>query len=285
LADSFLEKKEDFIEMNNGCICCTVRGDLIAGLKQLFKTAFKNNQSWDALMIETTGLADPAPVAQTFFASPFVQSKYYLDGFLTLVDAHHIIQRLDEEKPAGTYNEAVDQIAFADRLLLNKCDLVDEIVLDEVEKRIRMINQTVPIKRTINSDVPMDFILGIQAFSVDRIMGMDEGFLSGFSKTQHDSRVSSVGVHVDGEVDQQKFNEWIGLLLTERGEDLFRTKSILAVKGRAEKYVSHSIHMIFQGNHQTAWQPGEKRECKIVFIGRNLNRQELKSGFMKCMVS
>jgi G3E family GTPase len=284
LTGGSLSKEEDFIEMNNGCICCTVRGDLIAGLKTLFKTALKSNQQLDALMIETTGLADPAPVAQTFFADPFVQSKFYLDGFLTLVDAHHIIQRLDEEKPAGVVNEAVNQIAFADRILLNKCDLVDVDTLDEVEKRIRMINQTVPIKRTTNSEVPMDYVLGIQAFSLDRIMEMDDAFLTNFSQAHHDTRVTSVGVHVNGEVDQKKFDEWISKLLMERGEDIFRTKGILAVNGVAEKYVSHSIHMIFEGSTQKAWQPGEKRECKIIFIGRNLNREDLTTGFMNCMV-
>jgi G3E family GTPase len=261
-----------------------VRGDLIAGLKTLFKKALKSNQQLDALIIETTGLADPAPVAQTFFADPFVQSKFYLDGFLTLVDAHHIIQRLDEEKPAGVVNEAVNQIAFADRILLNKCDLVDVDTLDEVEKRIRMINQTVPIKRTTNSEVPMDYVLGIQAFSLDRIMEMEDAFLSSFSEAHHDTRVTSVGVHVNGEVDQKKFDEWISKLLMERGEDIFRTKGILAVNGVAEKYVSHSIHMIFEGSTQKAWQPGEKRECKIIFIGRNLNREDLTTGFMNCMV-
>jgi len=285
LTGGSLSKEENFIEMNNGCICCTVRGDLIAGLKMLAKKASKNNQPLDALFIETTGLADPAPVAQTFFADPFVQSKYYLDGFLTLVDAHHIIQRLDEQKPAGVVNEAVDQIAFADRILLNKCDLVDEATLDEVEKRICMINQTVPIRRTTNSEVPMDYILGIQAFSLDKIMEMDNAFLSDVVEAQHDKRVSSVGVHVDGEVDQEKFNEWIDWLLKERGEDLFRTKGILAVKGMGEKYVFHSIHMIFASSPQKAWQPGEKHECKIVFIGKNLDREELTTGFMKCMVA
>jgi len=280
-----LSKKEDFIEMNNGCICCTVRGDLIAGLKQLFKAALKSNQQLDALMIETTGLADPAPVAQTFFADPFVQSKYYLDGFLTLVDAHHIIQRLDEEKPPGVVNEAVDQIAFADRILLNKCDLVEADTLDEVEKRIRMINQTVPIQRTTNSEVSMDYILGIKAFSLDRIIEMDDAFLSGSSHVHHDTRVSSVGVHVNGEVRKHEFTEWMAELLMERGEDIFRTKGILAVEGMSEKYVSHSIHMIFESSRQKAWRPDEKRECKIVFIGRNLNREVLTDGFMKCMVS
>jgi len=285
LAGGFLSKEEDFIEMNNGCICCTVRGDLIAGLKTLCKNARKSNQPLDAVIIETTGLADPAPVAQTFFADPFVQSQYYLDGFLTLVDAHHIIQRLDEEKPVGVVNEAVSQIAFADRILLNKCDLVHGTALDEVEKRISMINQAVPIQRTTNSEVPMDYILGIQAFSLDRIMDIDNAFLSDVADAQHDESVTSVGIHVNGEVYQKTFNEWIALLLMERGADIFRTKGILAVKGMAEKYVSHSIHMIFEGSPQKAWQPGEKRECKIVFIGKNLNREELTTGFMKCMVA
>jgi len=154
-----------------------------------------------------------------------------------------------------------------------------------VEKRIRMINKTVPIKRTTNSEVAMDYILGIQAFSVDRIMDMDAAFLSDVADVQHDTSITSVGIHVDGEVYQKAFDEWIAWLLMERGADIFRTKGILAVKGMAETYVFHSIHMIFEGFPQKAWQPGEKRECKMVFIGKNLNREELTAGFMKCMVA
>merc|ERR1712060_709194 len=131
-------------EMNNGCICCTVRGDLIAGLKKLIKTSKKSGKTLDGVIIETTGLADPAPVAQTFFADDFVQQHMRLDGILTLVDAKHITQHLDEEKPEGVENEAVEQIAFADRILLNKCDLVDEATLQDVEERIRAINEPVP---------------------------------------------------------------------------------------------------------------------------------------------
>merc|ERR1719440_1588050 len=166
-----MTEEENIVEMNNGCICCTVRGDLIAGLKKLVKNSKKSGKPLDGVMIETTGLADPAPVAQTFFADDFVQQNMRLDGILTLVDAKHIIQHLDEEKPEGVENEAVDQIAFADRILLNKCDLVDgEADLAEVENRIRAINKTVPIKRTTNSEVNMDFILGIQGFSLDKII-------------------------------------------------------------------------------------------------------------------
>merc|ERR1719326_2249329 len=170
--------EENIVEMNNGCICCTVRGDLIAGLKKLIKNAKKSGKALDGVLIETTGLADPAPVAQTFFADDFVQQHMRLDGILTLVDAKHIIQHLEDEKPEGVENEAVEQIAFADRILLNECDLVEsDAELVEVEKRIRAINETVPIKRTTNSEVEMDYILGIRGFSLDKIIEMDDAFL------------------------------------------------------------------------------------------------------------
>merc|ERR1712203_1198147 len=155
-----MAEEENIVEMNNGCICCTVRGDLIAGLKKLVKQSRKSKKPLDGVIIETTGLADPAPVAQTFFADDYVQSKCSLDGILTVVDAKHIIQHLDEEKPEGVENEAVEQLAFADRILLNKCDLVSEEYLKEVEGRIRAINSTVTIRRTTNSETSMDFLLG-----------------------------------------------------------------------------------------------------------------------------
>merc|ERR1712032_878253 len=279
-----MAEEENIVEMNNGCICCTVRGDLIVGLKKLIKNSKKNGKPLDGVLIETTGLADPAPVAQTFFADDFVQTNMRLDGILTLVDAKHIIQHLDEEKPEGVENEAVEQIAFADRIMLNKCDLVDsEEDLLEVEKRIRAINETVPIKRTTNSDVDMDYILGIHGFSLDKIIDMDDKFLEENQDHQHDSRVTSVGIVVKGEVVQQKLNEWISWLLREKGVDLFRSKGVLAVKGLKEKFVFQAIHMLFANSQQGSWAPGEERRCKMIFIGKNLNREELTSGFMKCV--
>jgi G3E family GTPase len=279
-----MAEEENIVEMNNGCICCTVRGDLIAGLKKLIKSSKKSGKTLDGVIIETTGLADPAPVAQTFFADDFVQQHMRLDGILTLVDAKHIIQHLDDEKPEGVENEAVEQIAFADRILLNKCDLVDsEEELKEVEKRISAINQSVPIKRTTNSEVEMDFILGIRAFSLDKIIEMDNAFLEDSNDHEHDPRVSSVGIDVPGEVVQQKLNEWIGWLLKEKGVDLFRSKGVLAVKGMKQKFVYQAIHMLFANSQEGAWEPGEEKRCKMVFIGKNLNREELTSGFMKCM--
>merc|ERR1712032_1563511 len=180
-----MAEEENIVEMNNGCICCTVRGDLIAGLKKLIKNSKKSNKALDGVLIETTGLADPGPVAQTFFADDFVKDHMRLDGILTLVDAKHIIQHLDEEKPEGVENEAVEQIAFADRIMLNKCDLVDEAHLAEVESRIRMINEPVPIQRTTNSKVDMNFIIGIQAFSLDKILEKEDEFLAD-GEHQHD---------------------------------------------------------------------------------------------------
>eukprot|EP00928_Gymnodinium_smaydae_P026759 TRINITY_DN20916_c1_g1_i2.p1 TRINITY_DN20916_c1_g1~~TRINITY_DN20916_c1_g1_i2.p1 ORF type:complete len:458 (+),score=100.70 TRINITY_DN20916_c1_g1_i2:47-1420(+) len=281
-----MEGEENIVQMNNGCICCTVRGDLIAGLKKLIKNSKKTGMVLDGVIIETTGLADPAPVAQTFFADDFVQQHMRLDGILTLVDAKHIIQHLDEQKPAGVENEAVEQIAFADRILLNKCDLVDsDAELDAVEKRIRAINETVPIKRTTNSEVNMDFVLGIHCFSLDKIIDMDDAFLDASQGHQHDSRVSSVGIDVPGEVIQDKLSHWVSCLLREKGVDLYRSKGVLAVKGVRQKFVYQAIHMIFSNSVEGEWKPDEERRCKMVFIGRNLNREELTSGFMKCMAT
>ena len=278
--------EENIVEMNNGCICCTVRGDLIAGLKKLIKNSKKSAKPLDGVIIETTGLADPAPVAQTFFADDFVQKHMRLDGILTLVDAKHIIQHLEDEKPEGVENEAVEQIAFADRILLNKCDLVDkEEELAEVEKRIRAINESVPIKRTTNSEVDMNFILGIKGFSLDKIIDMDDAFLGDHHDHEHDPRVSSVGIDIPGEVVQQKLNDWVSWLLKEKGVDLFRSKGVLAVKGMKEKFVFQAIHMLFANSQMGAWAPDEERRCKMVFIGKNLNREELTAGFSKCLAT
>eukprot|EP00928_Gymnodinium_smaydae_P081586 TRINITY_DN65078_c0_g1_i1.p1 TRINITY_DN65078_c0_g1~~TRINITY_DN65078_c0_g1_i1.p1 ORF type:complete len:477 (-),score=114.94 TRINITY_DN65078_c0_g1_i1:228-1595(-) len=278
-----MAEEEVIVEMNNGCVCCTVRGDLIAGLKKLIKKSKKAGKSLDGVIIETTGLADPGPVAQTFFADDFVQQHMRLDGILTLVDAKHVTIHLDEVKPEGASNEAVEQIAFADRILLNKCDLVGEEELVDVEKRIRKINELVPIKRTTNSQVDMDFILGIHCFSLDKIMERDDAFLKDNQEHEHDSRVSSVGIDVAGELMQDKLNAWISWLLKEKGIDLFRAKGVLAVKGMNKKFVFQAIHMVFSNSQEGAWEEDEERRCKMVFIGKNLDRDELTSGFMKCM--
>mmetsp|Transcript_89735 Transcript_89735/g.231668 ORF Transcript_89735/g.231668 Transcript_89735/m.231668 type:complete len:459 (+) Transcript_89735:47-1423(+) len=280
-----LTTEENIVEMNNGCICCTVRGDLIAGLKKMVKNSQKTGKPIDAVMIETTGLADPSPVAQTFFADDFVQQKLSLDGILTVCDAKHLVAHLDEEKPEGVENEAVEQVAFADRILLNKCDLVSEAELDEVEKRIRMINEAVQIRRCTQSQVDMDFILGIHAFSLDKILEMDDAFLQDNQEHMHDDRVTSVGIMVPGEVDQTRLNEWLQWLLKEKGVDIFRTKGVLAVRDMPNKFVFQAVHMAFSGAPQKPWKDGEERVCKLTFIGKNLNREELEGGFKQCLAA
>merc|ERR1719191_544480 len=279
-----MQADEEIIEMMNGCICCTVRQDLVVVLDKLAKRVQAGTLKLDGIVIETTGMADPAPVAQTFFVEPKVAAFARLDGIITLVDAKHIIQHLDEEKPEGAENEAVEQIAFADRILLNKCDLVDSAAdLAEVERRIRAINEKVPIKRTTNSVVEMDYILGLKAFSLDKIIEMDDAFLDDNTDHQHDSRVSSVGIDVEGEVVQQKLNNWIGWLLREKGTDLFRSKGVLAIQGMKQKFVFQAIHMLFANSMEGEWKADEQRRCKMIFIGKNLNREELTSGFTKCL--
>lgn len=214
-----------------------------------------------------------------------MQQQLTLDGILTVVDAKHILQTLDEERPEDVVNEAVEQIAFADRILLNKCDLVDEATLAEVESRIRAINRPVPIQHTTNSIVEMSFILGIQAFSLDNILDQEDHFLSDEHEHEHDSRVTSVGIDTPGEVNEQKLNEWIGWLLRERGISIYRCKGVLAVKGSLEKYVFHAVHMQFSGSPQKPWAPGEERRCRMIFIGKKLDREELTNGFMACMAT
>merc|ERR1719158_2327837 len=181
------QTEENIVEMNNGCICCTVRGDLIAGLKKFIKNAQKKNQPLDGVIIECTGLADPAPVAQTFFMDEKIKSLARIDGILTVVDAKHIIQHLDEEKPDGVENEAVEQVAFADRLLVNKCDLVDEAYLEVVEARLREINRDAPFTRSTNSVVPLGKLLGIGGFDLDRHLNIDPDFLPKDEERETDS--------------------------------------------------------------------------------------------------
>jgi len=269
---------EDIFEMNNGCICCTVRGDLIRILSKLFR----RRATLDAIIIETTGLADPGPVAQTFFMDESIKEFARLDGIVTLVDAKHIEQHLDEEKPEGAENEAVEQVAFADRLLLNKVDLVGEADLVRVEKRLREINKYAPVLRCENSRVVLNQVLGLNAFELERVLEMDPEFLSD-SEHQHDETVFSVGFQIAGDLDMDRTNTWIAKLLQEKGVDIFRMKGVLAMAGCAERYVYQGVHMLFTGETLTPWGDAP-RVNRLIFIGKNLDRKALEQGFKACLV-
>ena len=274
--------EESIIEVMNGCICCTVRGDLTEVLDRMYDRI----KDFDGVLIETTGLADPAPVAQTFFVDEKVSSRYKLDGIITVVDAKHVIQHLDDEKPEGIENETVEQLAFADRIMLNKIDLATEGELQHVEQRIKSINGFAPIFRTHNSLIDPKELINIGSFDLERTLDMDPEFLDTDAEHEHDQRVTSTSSRFEGELNVNKLENWIGGLMRDKAQDLFRYKGVLAVKGMDEKYVFQGVHMLFGGEFSTdigLWKKDEKRECSFVFIGRDLDHQALESGLLECV--
>ncbi|OKH80532.1 GTP-binding protein [Mycolicibacterium sp.] len=275
-----LDAEEEIFEMNNGCICCTVRGDLIRILGALMR----RRDRFDHILIETTGLADPAPVAQTFFVDDEIRGQLRLDAIVTVVDAAHVLDHLDEIKPDDVENEAVEQVAFADRMILNKVDLVSAERLAAVESRLRGINSGADIVPAQNAKVELDRILDVGAFDLQRVLTDDPAFLEQ-QDHQHDQTVTSVGIELDGEVDVEKLNSWLGELLATKGIDIFRSKGILALADQARQYVFQGVHMLFDGTEGRPWRDGEARTNRLVFIGRHLERAELESGFRACLVN
>jgi len=241
----------------------------------------------DGIIIETTGMADPAPVAQTFFVDDEVKNFARLDGIVTLIDAKHIEQHLDEEKPEGAENESVEQVAFADRMLLNKTDLVEEKDLDRIEARLRGINKFAPILRCCKSEVSVDSVLDIRGFDLKRTLEMDPEFLDTEGEHVHDDTVSSLSIILPGDVDLDSVQDWVGWVLREKATDIYRMKGVLSIAHAQQKFVYQAVHMIFNGNfdEEEVWKPGEARESKLVFIGKNLDKEALKSGFHKCAVT
>ncbi len=273
--------EESIIEVMNGCICCTVRGDLT----ELLDDMHERIKDFDGVIIETTGLADPAPVAQTFFADERISSNYRLDGIITVVDAKHIVRHLDEEKPEGVENESVEQLAFADRIMLNKIDLVDDEELNSVENRVKSINAFAPIYHTENSVIDPKELINIGAFDLEKTLEMDPEFLDTSAEHEHDDRVTSTSMKFEGELNVNKLERYIGGLIQDHGENLFRYKGVLAVKGIDRKYVFQGVHMLFGGDFSDdigLWKEGETRECRFVFIGRDLDHEALQNGLLEC---
>jgi G3E family GTPase len=272
--DLVVDADEEVFEMNNGCICCTVRGDLIRILSGLMK----RREKFDGIIVETTGLADPAPVAQTFFVDEDVKRATKLDSIVTVVDAKHLSQRLKDSR------EAEEQIAFADLVLLNKMDLVTEQEAAAVEAKIRAINPWAELIRSTRSAVPVERVIGRDAFSLERILAREPEFLSGEDAHEHDSEVNSVSFEVSRPIDPEKFNAWMTELLANKGQDLLRTKGILAYPDEDRRFAFQAVHMIADGDFISPWREGEPRTSKIVFIGRDLNRPALRRGFEACQV-
>ena len=281
-----MQADEEIIEMMNGCICCTVRQDLIVVLKKLARRIQEGTLKLDGILIETTGMADPAPVAQTFFVDQMVKSFARLDGIVTLVDAKHIEQHLDEQKAEGAENEAIEQVAFADRLLLNKVDLVNNADIERIEARLKSINAAAPIVRCTKASVSVDSVLDIGAFDLERTLEMDPEFLNTDGEHQHDTSVSSVSINETNEMlDLALVEDWIGELLRTKGADLYRMKGVLNIRHADERFVYHAVHMIFNGEFMEPWEEGERRESKLVFIGKNLDAAALRASFASCLAT
>jgi G3E family GTPase len=263
---------EEVFEMNNGCICCTVRGDLIRIMDGLMKRKGK----FDAIIVETTGLADPAPVAQTFFVDQDVSDAAKLDAVVTVVDAKWLTDRLKDAP------EAKNQIAFADVIVLNKIDLVSPEELAEVEARIRAINPYARIHRTKNCQVPIAEVLDRNAFDLDRIIELDPDFLEEGHHHHHDEDMQSVSVRHPGPVDPDRFMPWISDLTQREGPKILRCKGIVAFPGEPKRFVFQGVHMILDGDLQGAWKEGEERISRVVFIGRDLDEDAIREGFLSC---
>jgi G3E family GTPase len=263
---------EEIFEMNNGCICCTVRGDLIRMISNLMQ----RRDRFDHIVIETTGLADPAPVIQTFFMDDEVKAQTRLDAVVTVVDAKHIALHWDAE-------EVQEQVAFADVILLNKIDLVTPETLTELEQKIRSMNALCKIHRTRDAAIEMDEILGVQAFDLARALTIDPEFL-GEEAHEHDESVYSIAIVEPGVADGAKLQAWIAELLRTQGPDIFRMKGILNIQGDDRRYVFQGVHMMFDGAPDRAWRADETRKNELVFIGRNLDQMQLQSGFQDCLV-
>jgi G3E family GTPase len=268
-----IDADEEIFEMNNGCICCTVRGDLIRILGSLMR----RKDRFDHVFIETTGLADPGPVIQTFFVDDEMQEQLALDGVVTVVDAGHVLLHLDDS------HEAQEQIAFADVIVLNKTDLVADDQVDALEARIRAMNAQARILRARQADVPIPAVVGVGGFDLDRALEVEPELLTEDPEDhEHDDTVTSVGIDLAGDLDGQRLNRWLGELLATKGTDIFRMKGVLALAGSEQRFVFQGVHMLFDGRPDKPWN-GRERRNQLVFIGRNLDRGELEEGLRACL--
>ncbi|HZL61238.1 MAG TPA: GTP-binding protein [Pseudolabrys sp.] len=287
---------EEVFEMNNGCICCTVRGDLVRIIDGLMRRKGK----FDAIIVETTGLADPAPVAQTFFMDEQVGAKTKLDAVVTVADAKWLNDRLKDAP------EVKNQIAFADVILINKTDLVSPAELNEIEARIRAINPYARLHRTERAKIDIAEVLGRNAFDLDRILDIEPAFLEVAEehahthehdhshgghdhvvhhglKHYHDEDMQSVALRTDKPLNPDKFFPWVQDLVATDGPSILRCKGILSFKDDPERFVFQGVHMILDGDHQRPWKADEVRNSRIIFIGRNLPEEKIRTGFESCV--
>jgi G3E family GTPase len=273
--DLIVNADEEIFEMNNGCICCTVRGDLIRILEGLMKRRGK----FDGIIVETTGLADPAPVAQTFLVDDDVRRNTKLDAIVTVIDAKHLLGEIDQA------HEAQEQIAFADVVLLNKTDLVSEPDIKAIEARIRSINPYAKIHRTERCALDLEKVLDRNAFDLNRVLEFEPDFLNEVHEHEHDSHVKSISLTTETPLVPQKFLPWIQEIAQQFGTDILRLKGIIQFQDDPDRFVVQGVHMLLEGDHQRPWKPDESRASRLVFIGRDLPEDVLREGFNRCQGS
>jgi len=270
--DLILNTDEELFEMNNGCICCTVRGDLIKTLHELLN----KGGNFDAIVVETTGLADPGPVAQTFFTDEDIGSYYLLDSILTVLDAKHASKQLDE------FHEAQEQVGFADRILMSKTDLVSEGEVENLSKRLRRMNPRAPVKKIHFGEAKIEEILDIRGFNLNAILELDPEFLTD-SHHEHHDEVESFVFKSDKPFDGAKLEQFLSGMIQVYGPDLLRYKGVLWMKGKKERVVFQGVHMMMGGDMGKPWGKAEKKSSTLVFIGKKLPKDLFIAGLEECL--
>jgi G3E family GTPase len=266
--DLIVSSEEELFEMSNGCVCCSVRGDLVRTLHQLLA----RRGAFDCIVIETTGVANPGPVIQTFFIDHVLKARTMLDSVTTVVDARHIGLRL-ADSPA-----AAEQIAFADQIVLNKTELVTGGELEAIEARLRKLNQLAPIHRARRADVDLGKLLGHRGFDNQQFLALESEFFD----APHDGHIGSVSLTSHTPLDGAKLSGWLNDLVAGSGPDILRAKGIFDLRGEDRRLVFQSVHMLLEADFQNQWRPREPRFSRLVFIGRNLDRQALQAGLAAC---
>ena len=271
------EEGEQIVEMNNGCICCTVRGDLVRILGELAQRRKSGSAKFERVIIETTGLADPAPVAQTFFVDEEISQTYLLDAIVTVVDAKHAAAQLD------AHHEAQEQVGFADRILLSKTDLVSVEEAHALEQRLRRMNPRAPIAAVHFGQTPIGALLDIRGFNLNAILEIEPDFLTDVDHA-HDDDVTSFVFRAERAFDAERLEDFFGAILRIYGAQMMRYKGVIAVEGSEQRVVLQGVHMLMGTDTGTPWKEGEPRESRIVFIGKQLPKDVLLQGLEQCLV-
>jgi G3E family GTPase len=268
--DLIVSTEEELFEMSNGCICCSVRGDLVRTLHQLLS----KRGAFDCIVIETTGVANPGPVIQTFFIDHVLKARTILDSVTTVVDARHIGLRL-ADTPA-----AAEQIAFADQIILNKTELISGGELETIEARLRSLNQFAPIHHARRADVDLDKLLGRRGVDSQHFLSLEADL-----DAPHASDISSVSLTSHTPLDGAKLSGWLNGLVAGSGQDILRGKGIFDLRDEDRRLIFQSVHMLLEADFQRPWRPQEPRFSKLVFIGRNLDKQALQAGLAACEIA